>query len=335
MRQPPSAAHSVLSLFSGAGGLDLGFRRAGFNVPLAVDAEASAVATLEGNAEAGTTLVADLRKLTAQQIVAKLRSSGQPLPRGVIGGPPCQGFSRGNARKNPKDPRNRLPFTYAKLLGELDELIGIDFFVFENVIGLIENKRLYARIEKSFEAAGFRLFHKQVDAEDFGVPQTRRRLFLVGLNAARFAHETFVFPRGRARPRTVRDAIEGLPSATFYSRALKPADIPFHPNHWTMVPKSTRFGERRFNRWRSFRRLSWDAPSPTVAYGNREIHVHPDGARRLTVLEAMLLQGFPKSYVLHGNFSEQVTQVSNAVPPPVSRALARALRRTLDAGPSR
>jgi DNA (cytosine-5)-methyltransferase 1 len=321
---------SVLSLFSGAGGLDLGFRRAGFAVPLALDSAPAAVATLKGNTKSGATVVADIRELSASQIVAKLSSSGGPLPCGIIGGPPCQGFSRGNARKDPKDPRNRLPLTYAALLGEINALIGIDFFVFENVVGLFENKRLYARIEKAFESSGFRLFSDQVDAENFGVPQTRRRLFLVGLNSARFPGERFVFPRGRARRRTVRDAIGGMPVPTFFSRTLRPADIPFHPNHWTMVPRSARFHEGRFNRWRSFRRLKWDAPSPTVAYGNREIHIHPNGLRRLTVLEAMLLQGFPKHYVLHGNFSEQVAQVSNAVPPPVAFALARALRRTLD-----
>lgn len=322
----------MLSLFSGAGGLDLGFLRAGFTVPLAVDSEAAAVATLTRNATAGTALLADIRTISARQIAMRLRDAGRgPLPRGIIGGPPCQGVSRGNARKDPNDPRNELPFTYAGLLGELDALIGIDFFVFENVVGLLDNARLYSRIERAFESAGFRLFGDQVDADAFGVAQTRRRLFLVGLNRARFPIETFVFPSGRARRRTVRDAIGDMPAATYYSRHLRSTDIPFHPNHWTMVPKSARFREGRFNRWRSFRRLNWDAPSPTVAYGNREIHVHPDGARRLTVYEAMLLQGFPANYVLHGNFSEQVTQVSNAVPPPVAFALARAVRKTLDA----
>src|SRR3954468_9490961 len=102
MRKRPSQSHSVLSLFSGAGGLDLGFRRAGFNVPLAVDSAPAAVATLNGNGN-GTTLVADISKLSAQEIFTKLQSSGGPLPRGIIGGPPCQGFSRGNARKDPRD----------------------------------------------------------------------------------------------------------------------------------------------------------------------------------------------------------------------------------------
>src|SRR5207253_642295 len=81
---------------------------------------------------------------------------------------------------------------------------------------------------------------------------------------------------------------------------------------------------------RSFKRLKWGDVSPTVAYGNREIHVHPEGARRLTILEAMLLQGFPRDYALTGTLSAQVTQVSNAVPPPIAEAIARSLRSLLD-----
>ena len=77
---------------------------------------------------------------------------------------------------------------------------------------------------------------------------------------------------------------------------------------------------------RSFRRLEWDKPSPTVAYGHREIHVHPDGRRRLSIFEAMRLQGFPTDFVLEGTFSSQVEQVSNAVPPPLAEALATAIK---------
>ena len=73
-------------------------------------------------------------------------------------------------------------------------------------------------------------------------------------------------------------------------------------------------------------RLSWDKPSRTVAYGNREIHVHPSGLRRISIYEAMLLQGFPENFELKGNFSEQVTQISNAVPPPVSLAIAKSIK---------
>jgi DNA (cytosine-5)-methyltransferase 1 len=325
---------SVLSLFSGAGGLDLGFKRAGFDIALAMDSAPAAVATINANSRSRVAIIADLSTVSAIEIVARLghHPSGA-LPRGIIGGPPCQGFSRGNARKDPKDPRNNLPFAYADLIGDLDSRIGIDFFVFENVIGILEQGLLFERLKRAFESAGFQLSVAEIDAEDFGVPQRRRRLFVVGLNKCRLGVREFRFPRGRSASQTVRDTITGLPTPAFYSRKLKPKDIPHHPNHWTMVPKSSRFKEGRFNRWRSFRQLDWDSPSPTVAYGNREIHVHPDGKRRLSVFEAMLLQGFPKSYVLHGNFSEQVTQVSNAVPPPLAFALARSLRRALVEGP--
>lgn len=77
---------------------------------------------------------------------------------------------------------------------------------------------------------------------------------------------------------------------------------------------------------RSFRRLEWDKPSPTVAYGHREIHVHPEGRRRLSIYEAMLLQGFPEEFVLEGTLSSQVEQVSNAVPPPLAQSLATAIK---------
>jgi DNA (cytosine-5)-methyltransferase 1 len=326
-----TARPRVLSLFCGGGGLDLGFKRAGFDIALAIDAEASAVATINGNSGTEVAMVADLRKLSAREIVTELRKRGPSvLPRGIIGGPPCQGFSQGNALRDPRDPRNRLPFTYAELVAALDAEIGIDFFVFENVVALTQKKRLFCRLKLAFRKAGFRIFVGQIDAQTFGVPQVRRRLFLVGLNEERFPTHHFIFPKGRSRPRTVREAIHGMPPAVYCAAVKRNAAVPFHPNHWTMEPKSARFRERRFNRWRSFRRLQWDVPSPTVAYGNREIHIHPDGLRRLTVLEAMLLQGFPKGYVLHGNFSEQVTQVSNAVPPPVAFALARTLRTTIE-----
>ena len=110
---------------------------------------------------------------------------------------------------------------------------------------------------------------------------------------------------------------------------MRPEEIGYHPNHWTSPPCSAKFQTQDFGDGRSFRRLDWDTPSWTVAYGNREIHIHPSGQRRLSVLEAMLLQSFPKKFVITGNFCEQVTQVSNAVPPRVARAVASAIRKQL------
>jgi DNA (cytosine-5)-methyltransferase 1 len=320
---------TVLSLFCGAGGLDLGFRREGFKVLLACDKFPAAVASYNLNTRPKVGVVTDLSMLTTPKL-SELITKTTPGRRlsGVIGGPPCQGFSRGNVCKDPSDPRNRLPFKYADILGELNAESPLDFFVFENVMGLVNSthRSRFEQILRQFEGAGFRVFHHELDASSFSVPQVRRRLFIVGLNAALFPQVEFVFPKGKKRRVTVRDAISGLPRPTYFSRELGPEDVPYHQNHWTMRPKSPKFTSASSNDGRSFRRLGWDAPSPTVAYGNREIHVHPDGGRRLSIHEAMLLQGFPATYRLVGTFSEQVTQVSNAVPPPVASALARKIR---------
>ncbi len=322
----------VLSLFAGAGGMDLGFRKARLRPVLAIDNDAAAVKSYNLNAKRKTARCADLSSTTADEIIGWL-SQASPVvhPRGIVGGPPCQGFSRGNAHKNARDPRNLLPIRFAEILEALNSWNSIDFFVFENVPGLKYrcHEDRFKRILRRFRKAGFHLFQDQINADAFGVAQRRRRLFLIGISKSLHNTSEFPFPRGDDSERTTRDAIAHLPDPVFRTASLKRRDIPYHPNHWTMPPVSKRFVSGDFNQGRSFRRLEWDRPSPTVAYGNREIHVHPNGKRRLTILEAMLLQGFPESYVLCGNFSQQVDQVSNAVPPPVAQALAHTIRNHL------
>ena len=122
-----------------------------------------------------------------------------------------------------------------------------------------------------------------------------------------------------------------LPEPQFFKKNLRPENIPVHVNHWTMQPKSPRFSnpDGQYPDGRSFKRLTWEGPSRTIAFGHREIHIHPDGRRRLSIYEAMLLQGFPENFVLKGNLSEQVEQVSNAVPPPLARCIAAAVKRAM------
>ena len=319
----------IISLFCGAGGLDLGFRREGFKALLALDHSRAAINSFNLNTKTKVGRLADLAAITPSQIVEMMEEVSPGVsPVGVIGGPPCQGFSRGNVCAIPNDPRNLLPFKYAEALGYLNDKYVLKFFVFENVMGLKTPRhrtRLEA-IEREFGCAGFKVFRQTLNASSFGVAQNRPRLFIAGLNETLFPNTNFEFPKGRLQRKCVRDAIEGLPMPTFFRRGMTAADIPYHPNHWTMTPKSSKLTMPSSTDGRSFRRLSWDEVSPTVAYGNREIHVHPNGGRRLSVHEAMLLQGFPAQYRLWGNFSQQITQVSNAVPPPVAKSLARAIR---------
>lgn len=323
----------IVSLFCGAGGLDLGFEQMGFQPILALDNNLAAIESYNDNNGRGVVAkYCNIARMKVDRLVALIERSSPNRPRGIIGGPPCQGFSSGNVVARSADPRNRLPFAYARLIDQLNRLSPVDFFVFENVTGLLRPKHAqrWGEIKKRFEIAGFRLFEEEIDALHFGLAQARRRIFLVGINRALFPSVEFNFPTGRQDTiRTVFDVIHGLPEPTYFARGLAPGEIKHHPNHWTMNPRSSRFSVVQSSKGRSFRQLSWDRPSPTVAYGNREIHVHPSGHRRLSILEAMLLQGFPLSYVLRGTLSEQVTQVSNAVPPPVAEALAFSLKDAL------
>jgi DNA (cytosine-5)-methyltransferase 1 len=325
----PTSPIPVVSLFSGAGGLDYGFAKAGFTSVLAIDRDPAAIRTFNGNFAGNVARAGDLSELSPASFTRWL--IGLPAPRGVIGGPPCQGFSYGNTKARPDDPRNDLPFHYCEILGALNRRWSIDFFVFENVLGLRSprHRDRLQEIIRRFAEAGFKVAQAELDAERFRVPQRRRRLFLVGINGDTFPGVSFEWPKGTDEFRTVRQAIEGLPEPILRTPGLTADDIPYHPNHWTMPPRSRRFVQHDFNGGRSFRQLEWDQPSWAVAYGNREIHIHPEGRRRLSILEAMLLQGFPRKFVIHGNFSEQVQQVSNAVPPPVARSVAAAIRKQL------
>jgi len=266
-------------------------------------------------------------------------SDSESAPVGVIGGPPCQAFSQSNGFKSSDDPRAELPRHYAAILKELNAKLGLDFFVFENVLGIKQRKHqvVLGEFRRLFQAAGFNIFEGELNAADFGVAQIRKRLFIVGLNRDKFPGLAFGFPEPSIESiLTVRDKLFTLPKPVYFERGLSPKDIPFHENHWCMAPRSPRFTNGSLKEGqitgRPFRVLSWDRPSWTVAYGHREVHVHPSGKRRLSVYEAMLLQGFPPGYVLEGTLSEQIRMVSDAVSPPVAEALALQIARTLDYG---
>lgn len=323
----------IVSLFSGAGGLDLGFKEAGYKIAVALDSADAAIRTHRKNFRRTRAAVADLIKLQPQGVVDFVQKT---VPVGeriaVIGGPPCQGFSRANTGSTPDDPRNKLPKLYLDIVRALQEIYTVEFIVFENVLGIRDKKHssTYKALLDGIAALGFEVTEKELCAVDFGVPQNRRRVVLSGLRTGQGYSD--VKPRKRNGIKTVREAIGGLKAPIFFKHGLLPKDIPIHPNHWTMQPRSPRFTnfDSETAAGRSFRRLNWESESPTIAFGHREIHVHPSGRRRLSIYEALLLQGFPETFVLEGNLTEQVEQVSNAVPPPLARSVATAVTRALE-----
>ena len=323
----------LISLFSGAGGLDLGFETMGFRSIIAYDKEPSAVETYNYNRECEIAREADLLTYTDKKIIDDIDKLNINFsPRGVIGGPPCQYYS--NANKTPRendDPRRILPIKYAEILKKLNDKYSLDFFLFENVKGLVGPAHIddFNNLLRLFEKAGFYVTHAVLDAYNFKVAQYRKRVFIIGWNRDFYSNDSFDFPKGKPSNSNVHQKIGDLPEPQFYERKLDSSKFPEHPNHWTMQPRSTKFknppppGLKKTTR--SFRRLAWEEPSYTVAYGHNEIHVHPNGKRRLSIYEAMLLQGFPEGrngYELRGSLSDQVTLVSDAVPPPLAEALA-------------
>lgn len=320
-----------LSLFSGCGGLDLGFEQAGFSTGLSYDIREWSIASWNGNRpDRSVGRVFNITDLTLDKLDEHYGSTF--LPTSVVGGPPCQSFTNANSNKRDDDPRTALVARYFDIALDLHRRSPLDFVVMENVRELASARYkhiLFDQIQR-LDAAGFRSRIEVLDAQYFGVPQARKRLFLIALNKNEFGNLKWQPPIPSVEVLTVADAIKDLPDPTYFSRGLSADQITHHPNHWCMVPKSSKFGSdalkpgKSFGR--SFKMLDWNRPSFTVSYGNREVHVHPSGKRRLSVYEAMLLQGFPRDFVLSGTLSSQITQVSEAVPPPLAYAIADSIK---------
>ena len=322
----------IISMFSGSGGLDWGFHKEGFGIALAIDISPAAIETHGHNFKDSKGIVADLSELGPAGVLDEAKKCiplGERI--GVIGGPPCQGFSRANTLSCATDPRNKLPALYLEIVEALKREYIVEFVVFENVLGIRDAKHsaTYKSIVDGLNRLDFSVTEKELCAIDFGVPQARRRVILSALRSN--GNYPAVKPAPRKGKLTVRDAIGDLCEPALFRRGIKKCEIPHHPNHWTMFPKSSKFKrpEQVNNNGRSFKRLLWDVPSRTIAFGHREIPVHPEGHRRISIFEARIIQGFPKGFVLKGNLLQQAEQISNAVPPPMARSIAAAVKKSL------
>lgn len=318
----------LLSLYSGCGGLDLGFEQVGFEVGLAYDINPAAIASWNRNrAPRLNGHVADLSAIGLEEM--DQHYGARFAPTGVIGGPPCQSFSRANCSKVDTDPRRKLVRTFFSIaLRYHQHRQPLEFILMENVPELenADGGRLLAREERRLEAHGFKVHKFLLDAVHFTVPQYRKRLFVLAISVNNPTAHLWSKPKGTSVVRTVRQVIGKLPMPIRFRRGLTKKDFPSHPNHWCMNPRSQKFFDGSLvagsTSGRSFKTLAWDAPSVTAAYGHREVHVHPDGQRRLSVFEGMRIQGFPDNYILEGHLSAQIDQVSEAVPPPLAEAVA-------------
>lgn len=304
----------VVSLFSGAGGLDLGFANAGHEIAWAVDNWADAVETYRMNFSSPIQL-ADIRDVPSVMI---------PECDIVIGGFPCQGFSVANVQRSVDDSRNLLYREFVRVVRD----IRPRFFVAENVKGILSlgGGLVFQKIVADFESLGYRVSHAVLNAANFGVPQRRERVFIVGSSHGD--------PWSRPLPTHVdpRSAhISGLRPWASIGEALVGLPDPDAPNvlenHEYTTYKLT------FNGYLGHRSVDPTLPSPTLTArgddkGGVVIHHHPSNLRRLTAREAAILQTFPIDYRFYGPKTSVYRQVANAVPPMLARVVAGSLTRS-------
>ncbi len=336
----------IIDLFCGIGGLSLGFEQAGFEVISAVDMWKDAIVTFNHNRidKVGRVeSVEDFNVNTLPEIIGKEHITG------IIGGPPCQGFST-VGRREIDDPRNTMYLEFYKAV----KMASPDFFVIENVKGMLTlNKGAFVKdLIKRFgpEGLGYTISYQLLNAADYGVPQNRYRVFYVGLK-----NKKFEFPLPYDYKLTAKDGISDLECATnesygshpqneFQVMMRKGLEKPFnqdYTNHSeqtisiiSQVPDGGNirclppevWQVRKYNK--AFERMGTFKPSNTIDTGHRN-YFHYSAPRIPTVRESARIQSFPDDFEIIGTRGSQYKQVGNAVPPMLARVIAEKIKETM------
>jgi DNA (cytosine-5)-methyltransferase 1 len=308
---------NVISLFSGAGGLDLGFIWAGFKVVWAIDNFEEAACTYRHN-------IGD--HITCGNI-EDVDTSAVPDADVIIGGFPCQGFSVANIKRTGTDGRNKLYLQFIRFI----EAKNPKFFVAENVKGILSLERgeVFSRIKDDFSRVGYSVRHALLNAADHGVPQQRERVFIFGIRHDLHC-DTASFPpvATHAHPKDAERL--GLRPWVSIGEALKDIPEPSEP-HDLMNHDYTKY-KLRFNGYLGHRRINPDMPSPTITARGDErggvvIHHHPNNHRRMSARETAIAQSFPMDFFFCGSRTSAYRQIGNAVPPLLARAVGESVKR--------
>ena len=302
----------IVSLFSGAGGLDLGMIEAGHRILWANDIDADAVSTYRANI--GDHII--------QEDIKNINIKSIPDCDVVIGGFPCQGFSVANLRRNVDDERNALYRFFCNVIAAKCP----KYFIAENVKGILSlgGGEVIKTILENFASQGYHVELHKVNMADYGVPQLRQRVVIIGERQDVYDMLHFTFPEPTHDKQgllhkwvSIREAIGHFPDPD------EPNDI---PNHICSAYKVV------YRNFTAHRQTDPDKTSPTIlARGNGRGGVcaipHYNGYRRLSVRESAAVQTFPDDFVFHGSKTSCYRQIGNAVPPLFSRRLGEELLR--------
>lgn len=342
---------TVLDLFCGAGGMSLGFTKAGFNVVCSVDNYPAAVETYKtnfGNHIVNLDLADDL---------------DLPLTDVITGGPPCQGFSSAGVRRM-GDKRNSLVSNYVEIILRNKPKV----FVFENVEGFLTaegGERVFDLLEPLVDF-GYNIHLRKINAAEYGVPQHRKRVIGIGglgwnpvfpapTHKPFGAPGTFQKHTNLPPAPTLRDALEGLsapdnnnpgnPQGHFFktlsgidlSRAIllkqgqTMRDLPSDLRHDSYSRRANRRVQdgtptkKRGGAPTGVRRLIFDEPCKAITGGARSEFLHPELHRNLTIRECARVQTFPDNFIFKGSQSDQIQLIGNAVPPVLAQVIAESL----------
>lgn len=341
----------VLDLFCGCGGLSLGFENAGFEISLALDIWKDAIETYNKNHITPVAICKDIHELD-NSYLEEFAIKNNIV--GVIGGPPCQGYSTVGTR-DINDPRNHLYLEYCRVV----EVVKPKFFVIENVKGLLtlNNGMFRDDIIDRFSKLGYNISFKILNASDYGVPQNRQRVFFIGLK-----DDDFEFPMEKGYKVSTSDAISDLPSLedletvseiysynndniTKYQELMRKGSDMIYNHNGTKHTDQTKniismikdggrisdlpkeyWGVRKYNK--AFQRMNSNEPSHTIDTGHRN-YFHYKENRVPSVRECARIQSFPDKFIFVGSKTSQYKQVGNAVPPLLAEEIAIQIKKYL------
>lgn len=340
-----------IDLFCGAGGMSIGAEMSGVDVKYAVEADPHAALTFRENHTRTIILQKNVKEIRYKDHMPMTRTE----PVVLFGGPPCQGFSTSNQKnRNSENPNNWLYQEYLRLVKESKP----DWIVFENVKGLLETENGYflEEVINGFSSIGYTTSYFILNSADYGVPQKRNRLFIIG---SRHGIELSAPDPSHKKHLTVRDAFEDLPELTngdnrdlseyskparsTYAKSIRGVQTKCWNNivtnnaphiieryhhipqggNWENIPLNLMENYKDASRCHTgiYRRLKADEPSVVIGNFRKNMLIHPWSNRGLSVREAARLQSFPDSFRFYGSIGFQQQQVGNAVPPLLAKAV--------------
>ena len=324
----------ILSLFSGCGGLDLGFEKAGFEIPYANEFDKTIWETYEFNHRGTTLLKEDIRNIKDFDCSID----------GIIGGPPCQSWSEAGAMRGIDDDRGKLFYEYIRILKNKKP----KFFLAENVSGMLASRHKIAvdNIINLFMGAGYNVTLTLVNAKDYGVAEERKRVFYIGFRND--LDVNFVFPKGStiddSKKITLKNVIYDLKNTAVPAlEKNKHNDKAINNNEYFVGAYSPIFMSRN-------RVKKWDEQAFTVQASGRQCQLHPQAPtmvkvgkdkcefvkgkenlyRRMTVREVARIQGFPDDFkFIYNDINDGYKMIGNAVPINLAYEIAVSIKKSL------